>query len=130
MEEIGLGWGWRQPIFRLSLPVSLALDQLGRGVHWKREVTSEGVAGRQATSQPAERDCTLFMCRAEGCLLGLIVLWIRVVFHLGQDVWCIERFFSLSRPGPRFYYDGDHFHSSGSCTQPPGDLPVDFLLLG
>lgn len=93
-------------------------------------MTSEGVAGRRATSQPAERDCTLFMCRAEGCLLGLIVLWIRVVFHLGQDVWCIVGFFSLSRPGPRFYYDGDHFHSSGSCAQPPGDLPVDFLLPG
>lgn len=92
-------------------------------------MTSEGVAGRQATSQPGERDCTLFMCRAEGCLLGLIVLWIRVVFHLGQDVWCIVGFFSLSRRGPHFYYD-DRFHSSGSCTLPPGDLPVDFLLPG
>lgn len=102
LEEIGLGWGWRQPIFRLFLPVSLALDQLGRGAHWKREVTSEGVAGRQATSQPGERDCTLFMCRAEGCLLGLIVLWIRVVFHLGQDVWCIVGFFFPLSTGATF----------------------------
>lgn len=28
---------------------------------------------------------------AEGCLLGLTVLGIRVIFHLGQDVWCLLR---------------------------------------
>lgn len=55
MEGIGIGWGWRKLILRLFLPFPLPVHQLGRGVHWKRKVASEGMAGLQATAQPGER---------------------------------------------------------------------------
>lgn len=63
-------------------------------------------------------------------MLGLIVLWIRVIFHLGQDVWCIVRFFFPSLDLGHVSIMMVIISTSGSCTQPPGDLPVDFLLLG
>lgn len=37
-------------------------------------MASEGVSGLRATAQPGSGDYALFMCRAEGCFLGLIVL--------------------------------------------------------
>lgn len=92
-------------------------------------MASEGFAGLQPTAW-GKGDPALLRCLAEDCLLGLVVLGIRVIFHLGQDVWCIVFFFFFPRPGPHFYYSDDHYHSSGSCTQPPGDLPVDFFLPG
>ena len=60
MEEMGLGWGWRQPIFRLFFPVSLAMDRLGRGFHWKREVATE-VGGWAAGDFTARRKTVLFV---------------------------------------------------------------------
>ena len=63
MEEMGLGWGWRQPIFRLFFPVSPAMDRLGRGFHWKREVATEG-GGWAAGDFTARRKTVLFL-RAE-----------------------------------------------------------------
>lgn len=49
-------------------------------------MASEGVSGLRATAQPGSGDYALFMCRAEGCLLGLIVFGgIRVISHLGHD---------------------------------------------
>lgn len=58
-------------------------------------MASEGFAGLQPTAW-GKGDPALLRCLAEDCLLGLVVLGIRVIFHLGQDVWCIVFFFFFS----------------------------------
>lgn len=109
------------------IPSCLIQDGVGSEGPWEGKVTSEGVAGLQAIEKPGGK---------EGCSYvsgGRLIAWsdcvgIRVIFfHLGQDVWCVVFF---SRRGPHFCYGDDRFHSSGSCSQLPGDLPVDFLLPG
>lgn len=40
-------------------------------------------------------------------------------------VWCI---FPLPPRGPRLCYGDGPVHSSGSCSPPPRDFPVDYLL--
>lgn len=90
------------------------------------------MAGLQATAQPGERRLCSFYVSG-----GRLLAWFDCVGDsCGFFIWakmygvlCFVLVF-FPRPGPRFYYGDDRFHPSVSCTQPPGDLPVDFLLPG
>lgn len=99
----------------------------GGGVPWERKVASEGVVGLPTTAQPGERRLCSFY-ESSGRLLDCVGG--SCDFSSGPNVWCIVWLVFFSRPGPYFYYGNNRFHSSGSGIQPPGNLPVDFLLPG
>lgn len=54
----------------------------------------------------------------------MVVLGIRVIFHLGRDVWCIVFSSDLGHVSVRVVI----VSTSGSCSQLSGHFPVDFLL--
>lgn len=87
---------------------------------------SEGFCWAAGDCTARGKETAFSTCRAEGCLLGFIVLGIRLIF-IWAKMYIVLLLLLFPRPGRHFYYDDDRSHSSGSCTELLGDLPVDFL---
>lgn len=86
-------------------------------------MTSKGVAGLQATTARG-KETTLFLRVAQRVACSVCV---RDSCDFSSGPRCMVYYF-FSRPGPHFCYGDDCSHPSGRCTQPTGDIPVDFLL--
>lgn len=96
----------------------------GRGEWGRCGAAGDGTARGKAT------ELFLRVGRKAACSLAFIVSGIPLAFRLGQDAYSVLLLLLFSRPGRHFYDDDDGLHPPGSCTQPPGDLPVDLLLPG